>query len=221
MTRHALVGYRDWIAESGRTGPGSRSYALAMLNPWKGVSAAILVTSVACGLIALEIADRGVRRWWALHAFTTDAVAGLVVLLITVLVVDQVVRFQQVKNRSWATAAQAAILMAQATRSAKTVTAFLQAPDDRDAASDEVRTYLTMVLFAAPILIDAAIPRRFLEQAQHLGAELARAFSTNLRDPGVLSAMRARIDSAAAGVRTAAEPLVAVLNTQQLAATGA
>ena len=168
-----------------------------------------------------RITDRGVRRWWALHAFTTDTVAGLVVLLITVLVVDQVVRFQQVKNRSRATAAQAAILMAQATRSAKTVTAFLQAPDDRDAASDEVRTYLTMVLFAAPILIDAAIPRRFLEQAQHLGAELARAFSTNLHDPGALSAMRARIDSAADGVRTAAEPLVAVLNTQQLAATGA
>ena len=107
-----------------------------MLNPWKGVSAAIFITGVACGLIALEIADRPVRRWWALHAFTTDAVAGLVVLLITILVVDQVVRFQQVKNRSRATAAQAAILMAQASRSVKTVTTFLQDQNDRDAASD-------------------------------------------------------------------------------------
>jgi hypothetical protein len=153
-----------------------------MLNPWKGISAALFVTVVAGGLIALEMSDRAVRRWWALHAFTTDAIAGLVVLLITVLVVDQVVGFHQVKNRSQATAVQAAILIAQATRSARTVTAYLQKPDDRDAASDEVRTYLTMVLFAAPILIDAAMPRRFLEQAQHLGAELARAFSTDLGD---------------------------------------
>jgi hypothetical protein len=191
-----------------------------MLNPWKGVSAAIFITGVACGLIALEVTDRAVRRWWAIHAFTTDAVAGLVVLLITVLVVDQVVRFQQVKNRSRATAAQAAILMAQASRSARAVSAFLQAPDDRDAAADELRTYLTMVLFAAPILIDAAIPRRFLEQAQHLGAELARGFNIDLHDPGAVSATRARIDAAGDGVRDAAKPLVRVLNAQQLAAAG-
>jgi hypothetical protein len=202
------------------SGQANASYALVMLNPWKGVSAAILVTGVACGLIALEITDTTVRRWWALHAFTTGAVAGLVVLLITILVVDQVVRVHQVKNRSQATAAQAAILMAQATRSARTVKAFLQKPDDRDAASDEARTYLTMVLFAAPILIDAAMPRRFLEQAQHLGAELARAFSIDPHDSSAVSAMRASIDTAADGVRKAAEPLVQVLNAQQLAAAG-
>ena len=189
-----------------------------MLNPWKGVSAALFITGVAAGLIVLELTDRGVRRWWALHAFTTDAVAGLVVLLITILVADQFVRYQQVKNRSRATAAQAAILMAQGTRSARTVTAFLQKPDDRDAASDEVRTYLTMVLFAAPILIDTATPRRFLEQSQRLGAELARAFNTDLHDPGAVSAMRARIDTATDGVRDAAQPLIQVLNAQQLAA---
>jgi hypothetical protein len=76
-----------------------------MLNPWKGITAAVSVTGVAAGLIALEIPDKAVRRWWALHAFTTDAIAGLVVLLITILVVDQVVRFHQIKNRSQATAA--------------------------------------------------------------------------------------------------------------------
>ena len=192
-----------------------------MLNPWKGVPAAIFITAVAGGLIALEVADKAVRRWWALHAFTTDAVAGLVVLLITILVADQVVRYHQVKNRSRATAAQAAILLAQGNRSVKTVTAFLQKPDDRDAASDEVRTYLTMVLFAAPILIDAAMPRRFLEQAQHLGAELARAFGTDLHDPKAVSAGQARIETAMDGVRGAAQPLVEVLNAQQLAAAGA
>jgi hypothetical protein len=192
-----------------------------MLDPWKGLTAAIFVTAAACALIALEISDRGVRRWWALHAFTTDSVAGLVVLLITVLVVDQVVRFQQVKNRSRATAAQAAIVMAQGSRSAKVVDDYLGKPDERDGASDEVRTYLTMVLFAAPILIDAALPRRFLEQAQHLGGELARALGTDLHDPGAVSAMRDRIDTAASGVRDAGDPLVRVLNAQQLAAASA
>ncbi len=189
-----------------------------MLNPWKGLSAAVFITVVAFGLIALEITDRAVRRWWALHAFTTDAVAGLVVLLITILVADQVVRIQQVKGRSRATAAQAAILMAQATRSASTVTAYLQKPGDRDAASDEVRTYLTMVLFAAPILIDIATPRRFLEQSQRLGAELARALRTDLDAEGAVSAAQARVVTAADGVRDAAQPLLQLLNAQQLAA---
>jgi hypothetical protein len=189
-----------------------------MLDPWKGVSAAIFVTGAACGLIVLDVTNRGFRRWWALHAFTTSAVAGLVVLLITVLVVDQVVRFHQVKNRSQATAAQAAIVMAQGIRSAKAVAVFLQKLDDRDAASYEVQTYLTMVLFAAPILIDASLSRRFLEQAQHLGAKLARAFSTDLDDPDAVSVMQAGIDTAAGDVRKAAEPLVQVLNSQQLEA---
>lgn len=191
-----------------------------MLKPWKGVSAAVFITGLACGLIALEITDRAVRRWWALHAFTTGAVAGLVVLLITVLVADQVVRFHQIKDRWRAIAAQAAILMAQATRSAGAVTAFLQKRDDRDAASDEVRTYLTMVLFAAPLLIDAPTPRRFLEQSQHLGAELARAFRTDVDDPGAVSAMQARIDAALGGARVAAQPLIDALNPQELAAAG-
>ncbi len=189
-----------------------------MLNPWKGVSAAAFITVVACGLIALEITDKAVRRWWALHAFTTDAVAGLVVLLITILVADQVVRFQQVKNRSRATAAQAAILMAQATRSARTVSAYLQKQGDRDAVSDEVRTYLTMVLFAAPVLIETATPRRFLEQSQRLGAELARALRTDVDEDGAVSAVQARVGTAADGVREAAQPLLQVLNAQQLAA---
>jgi Na+/H+-dicarboxylate symporter len=90
---------------------------------WRGWLAAVAATGLACALIALDVVDSGIRRWWATHAFTTDAIAGLAVLLITVLVADQVVRLRQINNRSVATAAQAAILMAQAGRSSRAVSA--------------------------------------------------------------------------------------------------
>ena len=95
---------------------------------------------------------------------------------------------------------------------------YLQKQGDRDAVSDEVRTYLTMVLFAAPVLIETATPRRFLEQSQRLGAELARALRTDVDEDGAVSAVQARVGTAADGVREAAQPLLQVLNAQQLAA---
>jgi hypothetical protein len=75
-----------------------------------------------------------------------------------------------------------------------------------------------MELFAAPILIDTAVPRRFLEQSQRLGAELARALRTDVDETGSVAAAEAKIDTAADSVRDAAQPLVQVLNAQQLAA---
>ena len=61
------------------------------------------------------------RRWWSAHALTTDTVSGLLVLLITVLVADQLLSRQQSRNRARAVAAQAAIMVAQATRAGKAV----------------------------------------------------------------------------------------------------
>jgi hypothetical protein len=55
------------------------------------------------------------------HALSTDAVAGLLVLLVTVLVVDQVVSSRQLNDRARAVAAQAAIMVTQAARSARAV----------------------------------------------------------------------------------------------------
>jgi hypothetical protein len=61
-----------------------------------------------------------VTRWLgglaaAVVTLTTDTVAGLLVLMITVLVVDQVVRLRQGNSRARAVAVQAAILMTEAT----------------------------------------------------------------------------------------------------------
>jgi hypothetical protein len=69
---------------------------------------------VAGVLLILDVTDVGLRRWWDDHALTTDTVAGLLVLMIMVLVVDQVVRLRQGNSRARAVADQAAILMTQA-----------------------------------------------------------------------------------------------------------
>jgi hypothetical protein len=46
---------------------------------------------VACIFVILDLAGAGLRRWWDDHALTTDTVAGLLVLMITVLVADQAI----------------------------------------------------------------------------------------------------------------------------------
>ncbi|HEY1634081.1 MAG TPA: hypothetical protein VGF64_04935 [Acidimicrobiales bacterium] len=185
---------------------------------WRGWLAAVAATGLACALIALDVADSAIRRWWVMHAFTTDAIAGLVVLLITVLVADQVLRLRQIKNRSVATAAQAAILMAQAGRSSRAVSAVLDGSGDRDAASGEVRTFITIVLNAAPLLIDVEVSRRLLEQSQRLIAELVGALQTVGQDPSAAAAARGRVDAAVDGLRSASDPLLQLLNAQERAA---
>jgi hypothetical protein len=88
-----------------------------VLSRWQGGLGALIVTLVACALVILDLTDEGLRRWWAEHALTTGTVSGLLVLLITVLVADQVVRLRQINERARAVAAQAAIVTGQAIRS--------------------------------------------------------------------------------------------------------
>src|SRR5580658_11332271 len=137
-----------------------------MLSRWQGGSAAVVVTVVTCVLVIGDLADGGMRRWWDGHALTTDTVAGLLVVLITVLVVDQVVSARQFNDRARAIAAQAAIVVTQARRTSQAVSQAVNPHDgqgDRDAAVDEFRTYMMMLLVAAPVLIDAKVSRDFLE----------------------------------------------------------
>jgi len=78
-----------------------------VLSRWQGWVAALVATLVTGVLVILEVTDGGLRRWWAGHALTTDTVGGLLVLLITVLVADQVVRLRQIKDRARALTATA------------------------------------------------------------------------------------------------------------------
>jgi hypothetical protein len=92
---------------------------------------------------------------------------------------------------------------------------------DRDAASDELRTYLTMLLTAAPVLIDAAISRNFLEHAQKLAGELARTHVTTATRAQGSAISRAGLDEAVDQLRVASTPLLKILNLDQLAAVTA
>ena len=145
--------------------------------------------------------------------------AGILVLLITVLVVDQVVRVRQLKDRAAATAAQAAILMAQAARARQNVSAVMNGTGDRDAALDEVRTYMTILSISAPVLIDARVSRTFLEQAQRLAAELARGLASAAKASGETGAASdSRLEDSFGRLRSAAAPLLEMLTAEQQSA---
>lgn len=197
-----------------------QAYSCRVLKRLPGGSAAVVVTLVTLGLVLVDLTDGVVRRWWLDHAFVTATVAGLLVLLITVLVADEVVNRRQIKERSRAIAAQAAIVMGQAARSSKAVVSMLQDGGERDTASDEVRTYMQMLLIAAPVLIDSQVARTFLEAAQHLGGELARALAGRDDTAASTTVSRTRLDDAVDRLRAASTPLLQVLNVEQRAAAG-
>ncbi len=202
-----------------------------MLTYLRGSFAATTVALLAVALIVLDLTDRGFRGWWVHRALTTDLVAGLLVLSITLLVVDQVVRRREFNDRSRAIAAQVAILMAQAASSTQAVAALLVAPvpdasasgdsvsgglvsdgsDARNAASEELRTYTIMLLVMSPLLIEDPVSRGFLEQAQLLAGEMARVRALTSRvNPATIS--RARLDAALEQLQGQSAPLLHVLD---------
>lgn len=187
-----------------------------MLSRWQGGLGALIVTLVACALVILDLTDEGLRGWWAEHALTTGTVSGLLVLLITVLVADQVVKLRQINERARAVAAQAAIVTGQAIRSSQAVSQVLAGSGNHEAAGDEFRTYMMMLLVAAPVLIDARTSRAFLEQAQTLGGELVRALAA-ARPGGHGGYAPGRLDDAVRQLKNASAPLLQSLDpeTQQ------
>jgi hypothetical protein len=188
-----------------------------VLSRWQGGLGALVVTLVACALVILDLTDDGLRRWWAEHALTTGTVSGLLVLLITVLVADQVVKLRQINERSRVVAAQAAIVTSQAVRAAQAISQVLTGSGDREATGDEFRTYMMMLLVAAPVLIDAKTSRAFLEQAQALGAEMVRALSS-VRAGVSGGYSPGRLDDAVGQLKSASAPLLQVLDPETRAA---
>lgn len=177
---------------------------------WSGALTVMAITAV---LVVLDSTDASVHRYWSRHSFTSSVLAGLLVLLLTVLIVDRVTRMREVKNQSRAIAAQAAIIVAQAKRAAEAVTQSSSTEDARQEASDELRTYTQMLLTSAPVLIDAAAPRTFLEAAQRVAAQLFRVF----RDAGDkrLGQTKTELDDAVEQLQRAAAPLLEALNREQ------
>jgi hypothetical protein len=192
-----------------------------------GWLAAILAMLITLTLVVGELTNTGQRRWWAAHPLTTDTVGGLLVLLVTILVVNQLLTRRQARQRGHAVAAQAAIMVAQATRSAEALSSALDGSGDRGAASDGFRTYMMMLLISAPVLIDDPVARRFLEQAQYLGGVMAGALAVMDRSaggavpggaaapgtrPGGAVGARNRLDDAMRQLQDAAAPFLQLLH---------
>lgn len=182
---------------------------------WQEPIATLLVLLATAVLVTLDLTDHAVRRWFEARAITADTLAGLLVLLITILIVNQVLRLRSVKERSRATAAQAAIVLAQARRSTDAVRGAIDDPSSREDATDEMRTCMTMLLIAAPVLIDARLERAFLERAQKVGLELVRCVGSMTRQPDT-RAEDAALTAAIDDLRAAARPLLASLSHEQL-----
>ena len=177
-----------------------------------GWLAAVLAMLIMLTLVAVELTDTGQRRWWAAHPLTTNTVAGLLVLLVTVLVVNQLLNRRETGQRGHAVAAQAAIVVAQAARSAKAVSSVIDGSGDRDAASDGFRTYMMMLLISAPVLIDDPVARRFLEQAQYLGGVMAHTLALIDRSTGGAATPGGRLDDAMQRLQSSAAPLLQLLS---------
>ncbi len=203
---------------------------------WVGAASVLLAT---LALVVLDVVDASLRHWFADHAFTTAVLGGVLVLALTVLIVDRVVQGRQLQDRSRAIAAQAAIVMSQADRSSKSVSSMLDGGGgsnsddndgggDREAAVNEVRTYMVMLLISAPVLIDARLSRTFLEAAQHLAGEFARALAITAEKsdragavPGTADDVPGRLEQAVQRLRAASVPLLQILDLEQLVAVNA
>jgi hypothetical protein len=166
-------------------------------------------------LVILDITVGSVHRYWSGHSFTSSVLAGTLVLLLTVLIVDRVARIRQFRNQSRVIAIQAAIIVSQARRTADTIVGTPASAENREAAQDELRTYTQMLFTSAPVLIEAPAPRAFLETAQRAAGQLAGALreapAENVEDT------KARLDAEIDQVRRAAAPLIATLDRKQLA----
>jgi hypothetical protein len=176
-----------------------------------GWLAAILAMLLTVALVVGELTDAGQRRWWMAHPLTTDTVAGMLVLLVTVLVVNQLLSRQQSRQRGHAVASQAAIMVAQAARSAEAVSSVAAGSGDRGAASDGFRTYMMMLLIGAPVLIGDPVARHFLEQAQYLGGVMARMIEAIDRSPAGAATADDGMADAMQQLQSAAAPLLQLL----------
>ena len=186
-----------------------------MLSRYRACSGALIVMVITAALVVLDISDGSVHRYLSRHSFTSSVLAGALLLLLTVLIVDRVIRVRQLKNQSRAVGAPAALIVAQAGRAVDAITRAALSAEDRDEASGELRTYTQMLLTSAPLLIDANGPRAFLEAAQHVAAELFRALHAG--DEKV-EPTKTQLDHAVEQLGAAAAPLLSALSSEQRAA---
>jgi hypothetical protein len=136
-----------------------------------------------------------------------------------VLIVNQALGIRQERERFRATAAQASMVLSQAIRATRAVLACATS-GDRTAASDELRTYMIMLMIAAPILIESKTPRVFLEDAQTLGGMLVQVQHSESQTSGKTVTSDTQLEEALQQLKIAAAPLFAPLTAEERTAAG-
>jgi hypothetical protein len=169
---------------------------------------------IALVLVLGELVDPAQQRWWGAHSLTTDTVSGLLVLLITVLVVNQLLSRRQARQRGHAVAAQAAIMAAQGARATKAVMALIDGSGDRGAASDGFQTYMMVLLVGAPVLINDPVARHFLEQAQYLGGIMGQTLAKVDKSKHGEAVRSDELNDAVKQLQTAAAPILPLLSPE-------
>jgi hypothetical protein len=190
-----------------------------MFKVWRAGLATIAVTLLTLALVVLDVTDGAFRRWWSARAFTTDTIVGILVVLISVLIVNQALAIRRQRERFRATAAQASMVLSAAIRAARAVLA-CRTTGDRTAVSDEVRTYMIMLMIAAPILIDDKAPRAFLEHAQIVGGMLVQAQNPDVQRYFKTVKSEGQLEEALQQLKLAAVPLLAPLSAEERTAAG-
>ena len=190
-----------------------------VLKVWRAGVATVAVALLSSALIVLDLSDGAFRRWWSARAFTTDAIAGILVVLITVLIVNQALGIRRDRERFRATAAQASMVLGQAIRTTRALLACTTS-GDRTAASDELRTYMIMLMIAAPILIDSKTPGAFLEDAQTLGDMLVHVQHSESPSCFKTVPSDAQLEEALQQRKITAAPLLAPLTAEERTAAG-
>jgi hypothetical protein len=170
--------------------------------------------AVVLALIALDLVDNDFNAWSNSHSFATDAVSTLLGLAVAALVIDRISARRRLHDQAQVMAAQGAMIAAQALRATEAVTSALDGSGERDAAGDELRTFMMMMLTGAPVLMDEPHTREFLETSQHLAAELARALGVT-GSGAHPDDIDQRLNDAATQVRAAAQPLLQTLDLDQ------
>ena len=186
-----------------------------MLERYREWTGAVTVMVITAALVVLDITDGPVHRYWAEHGFTSSVLSGVLVLLLTLLIVDRVIRMRQIKSQARAIAAQAAVILGQASRTVDAIARTPPSTEDHEEAYDELRTYTQMLFISAPLLIDAKLPRAFLETAQRVAGQMYRALRSGKADG---ERTKTQLDASVKQLREAASPLLEVLNSEQRAA---
>jgi hypothetical protein len=133
-----------------------------------------------------------------------------------VLVVNRALGIGRDRERFRATAAQASMVLGQAIRSTRAVLACTTS-GDRTVVSDELRTYMIILMIAAPILIESKAPRAFLEDALTLGGMLVHVQHSESQSSFPSDA---QLEEALRQLKITAAPLLAPLTAEERTAAG-